>query len=139
MRISPTVGGGLILLSIIGIWGVIFLRSNSRANLLPELAGCYHGPAALHRKEVLVKKSGEMSSGNVEVAVSIDLDKEGISFLPTEKILVNLAGNSGIEKHSGYPLLLRIADDHRSFLVPDESGPDVRFVRGPCENHHDRR
>lgn len=134
MKIPPVVVGGLILLIVIGIWGVMFFRSNSRPNLLPDLAGCYRGPATLRRPGVRVSKLGEMSSENVKVVVSINLDKEGISFLPAEKIVMNLAGNSGIEKRSGYPLLLRIADDHRSFLVPDESGPDVRFDRVSCEN-----
>jgi len=82
----------------------------------------------------MVSKLGEMSSGNVKVVVAINLDKEGVSFLPVEKVIMNLAGNSGIEKRSGYPLLLRIADDHRSFLVPDENGPDFRFDRVSCEN-----
>lgn len=134
MKISPVVGGGLILLIVVGIWGVIFLRSDSRPNLLPALAGCYRGPTTLLRPEVRVSKSGEMSSGNVRVVVSINLDKEGISFLPAEKIVMSLTGSSGIEKRSGYPLLLRISEDHRSFLVPDESGPDVRFDRVSCES-----
>ena len=134
MKISPTVGGGLILLIVIGIWGVILFRSNSRPNLLPDLVGCYRGPTTLLRPEVRINKKGEMSSGNVKVAISINLDKEGIAFLPAEKIVMNFASNSGIEKRSGYPLLLRIADDHRSFLVPDEGGPDVRFDRTSCDN-----
>jgi hypothetical protein len=134
MKIPPVVGGGLVLLIVIGIWGVMFFRSNSRPNLLPELAGCYRGPATLVRREVRVRKSGEMSSGSVKVAISINLDKVGISFLPTEKIVMNLVGDSGIVMRSGYPSLLRIADDHRSFLVPDENGPDVRFDRVACDN-----
>jgi hypothetical protein len=138
MKISPILGGGLILLTVIGIWGVIFFRSNSRPNFLPELAGCYRGPITLVRPEVKVSKSGEMSSENVKVIVSINLDKQGISFLPTEKIVMNLSGNSGIEKRLGYPLLLRIADDHRSFLVPDENGPDVRFDRVSCDDLQNR-
>jgi hypothetical protein len=134
MKISPIVGGGLILVTVIGIWGVIFFRSNSRPNLLPELAGCYRGPATLARRDVRISKSGEMSSGNVKVTISINLDKVGIAFLPTEKIVMNSVGDSGIVKRSGYPSLLRIADDHRSFLVPDENGPDVRFDRVACDN-----
>jgi hypothetical protein len=132
MKISPAIGGGLILFSIIAIWAVILFRSNARPDLLPELAGCYRGPAALQGPEVRVSKSGEMSSGKMRVAVSINLDKVGISFLPDEKIVMNLAGGGGIETRSGHPLLLRIADDHRSFSIPDESGPDVRFDRVSC-------
>lgn len=134
MKVPPIVGAGLIILAVIGIWGVILFRSNSRPRLLPELAGCYRGPTTLVRRVVSVSKSAEMSSEKVRVVVSINLDKEGISFLPVEKVVINLTGNSGIEKRSGYPLLLRIADDHRSFSVPDENGPDVRFDRVPCEN-----
>jgi hypothetical protein len=134
MKVPISAGGGLIILAVIGAWGVVLLRSNSRPSLLPVLAGCYQGPIALARRNVMLSKSGEMLSGNVKVVVSINLDKQGISFLPASKIVMNLTGNSGIEKRSGYPLLLRIADDHLSFSIPDENGPSVRFDRISCNS-----
>jgi hypothetical protein len=122
----------LILTLITSAWVIIIFGSNDRSDILPSMAGCFRSTNYILHSDIKITSSGDFISVSQRARVTITKDKQSVSFLPDKKIIIQFNENTELSMQSGFPLLIRISPDRRSFLVPSEEGPGVRFIRVPC-------
>ena len=126
MKFNP---GAAIILVVIAASGVVIFQSSDRPDLLRAVVGCFRSSTAGGAMVVRINSNGEFITPLGQTTISVTEDKNGLSILPAKKVI---AQDRGALITGGYPMLLRLSPDRRSFIVPGEDVPDVRFERTAC-------
>lgn len=129
MRLLTIASAG-IAISIIIIWIYLFLSPPKSLEIMKTLAGCYISEEKTVNRMIEVSGSGRFKYLDKYTSVTPYEDKQSLSLLPRDKVVVGSGGE--LEFLSGNPLLLRFDGDQRSFTVPSESGTSLIFRKGSC-------
>ena len=129
MKNSHLVSAAIVLV-IIGVWVFLLSTNDEHPEMMPPLSGCYL-PSNQSRKQMInVIASGHIQYGSRITGVVPYVDKTGLALLPRTKMVVGVDGQVGFAP--GYPLLLRVDQDSRGFVVPSEVASFVSYRKVEC-------
>ena len=122
--------GIIVVMTVVGCWVFLIRTTMEHPELMPSLSGCYLPAGADQSRKIDITTSGSFRYQGKLTDVVPYKDKGGLAFLP--KRLIVVGSKRRLEFRNKYPLLIRIDNDKRGFIVSSETGPSMHYRKSDC-------